>query len=65
MTVGELIKQLNQHDKDKKVVFSEYVLKSIEGYNCYCPEPRDIAMIDDKLHDSCITLILECEKEVI
>lgn len=58
MTVGDLIHELNKYDKSKKAVFSEYVLKSIEGLNCYCPEPRDIALVDDELHDGCVTLIL-------
>lgn len=65
MTVGELINQLNQYDKGKKVVLSEYVYKTIDGFHGYFPEPRDVAMIDNKLHDGCITLILECEKEVV
>lgn len=59
MTVGDLIYKLSKYDKSKRVVFSEYVLKSIEGYNCYCPEPRDIAMVDDALHEDCVTLILD------
>ena len=61
MTVGELIDQLNKHDKNIGVVFSEYVLKSIDGRYGYFPEPRDIAMVDDKSHDGYVTLILECE----
>ena len=63
MTVGELIYQLNKCDKNKKVVFGEYVLKTINGYTCYFPEPRNIAMLDDKMHENCITLILDCEDE--
>lgn len=62
MTIGELINQLDKCDKNMKVVFSEYVLKTVDGYNGYFPEPRDIAMIDDKMYDDCITLILESDK---
>ena len=61
MTVGELISQLDKYDKNMRVVFSEYVYGSIDGCHGYFPEHRDIAMIDDKSHDGCVTLILECE----
>lgn len=58
MTVKELITQLEKYDEDTKVVFAEYVFKAIDGYNCYCPEPRDIATIDNKMFDDSITLIV-------
>ena len=59
MTVAELINQLDKCDKNKKVVFSEYVLKTVDGYNGYFPEPRDIAMIDVTQYENCVTLILD------
>ena len=59
MTVGELIKQLDKCDKNMKVVLSEYVYKTENGLSGYFPEPRDIAMLEHKLHENCITLILE------
>lgn len=63
MTVGELINQLNKYDKNMRVVFGEYVFGSIDGCNCYYPEPRDIAMIDDKTIKNCVTLILDSEEQ--
>ena len=56
MTIGELINQLDKCNKNMKVV------KTVDGYNGYFPESRDIAMIDDKMYDDCITLILESDK---
>ena len=64
MTVGDLIYKLSKCDKNKNVVFSEYVYGSINGYNCYYPEPRNIAMLDDKMHENCITLILETVESI-
>lgn len=62
MTIEELINNLKKYDKNMGVVFSEYILKTVNGYTGYFPEPRDIAMTDDNIHKNCITLILESEK---